>query len=222
MSTLWRRRILTETAEKHIELAVADLESVTGAELKVAIVQSSDPYPAASWRFTMTSFLVIFPFIFEYIYSKVHHEWEIGAVALAWFFLLYTLGRVPVFRNLFLHPVEVRREVREKAFQLFHELQVHETSHRAGSFLMISISERRMEFLVDKFLRSKITDAELDQIVAELQAAFKQKDYEAGLMKCIALLKIKFQNDLPEVRKHLPDIVGDNQICNRIAWVDRC
>lgn len=210
----WGRKLFSEEAEKKIESAIQDLESEVGAELKIAILNESDPYPAASWRFCVLSFFILFLIVYEIYYSAFKQDWQIVGVALLSFLVSYALSRLRGFKQLFLTPKEVIREVREKALELFFSLQIHETSHRSGSFLMISLLERRIEFLVDKNLKPHLTEDELANLMMALRSRFKHGDFENGILDCITLIKEKFKKELPELKGQT------KEIHNSIVWVN--
>lgn len=183
-------RHLIHTADKElIEKAIASFEEKTGCEMLLIVTDTCDDYPAASLRFGLFTTLALtlgLSYFFEF-----HHGF-IWPLLFFVFALLFTwLGQMDVFKRLGLSDVEVNRECREKAIELFYTLGSTKVSHKVTAMLLISELERKFEILVDEKLNEKFTDQDLQDLVEVIQKNFKSHAPAKGIQESLKLFEEK-------------------------------
>lgn len=183
------KTILKQEDIELVENQIKKFEEVTGSDLLVIITESSDPYPAAPWRFGFISSIII-SFIFAY-YVEFNHP-------LLWplFFALLMIvctwvGHFSWAKRLTLAYWEVERECKEKAVELFHSLGTANVAHQVTAMIMISLYEREIEVLVDKKLAEKISIDDLNLMVEKMRVEFKQGNFTKGLIHSMGILEEK-------------------------------
>jgi uncharacterized membrane protein len=187
------RTMLIQEDVKLVEDRIKKFETATGCELLIVVADSSDPYPAAPWRFGfMTTFLLSFLFSF---YFEFHHAylWPI-CMALLLAFTTW-LGHFRFLKRYALVAAEVSRECREKAIELFQTLGTSQVKHKVTAMIMISVLEKNIQVLVDETLKTKITQAELDGLVADMGSHFREGHMGLGLVQSIETLELKILRD---------------------------
>lgn len=176
-----------------VENQIKKFEASTKADLLVVIADSSDPYPAAPWRFGFISTIII-SFIFAY-YIEFNHPllWPLFFSLLM---VLFTwLGHFSWAKRLTLAYWEVERECKEKAIELFHTLGTSQVSHQVTAMIMISLYEREIEVLVDKKLSEKINQKDLDHLIELMKSEFQKGNFAVGLVKSIQAFEEKILLD---------------------------
>lgn len=74
---------------------------------------------------------------------------------------------------------------RERAIAMFGKLRVWDTEHNNGVLIYLLLAERAIEIVADRGLTRHVQQAQWDQLVAGMQAAFRAGRYEAGLMAAV-------------------------------------
>ena len=106
----------------------------------------------------------------------------------------------------------VRREAtaRERALAMFGKLRVWDTEHNNGVLIYLLLAEHAIEIVADRGLVRHVDEAHWQRIMAAMQAAFKNGQFESGLNQAIdavdGLLKRHFAlapgeanpNELPD------------------------
>jgi uncharacterized membrane protein len=125
--------------------------------------------------------------------------------------LFYISNFLP-FRPWFILPGEKRREVKEKASEIFYSYGLSNTQNRIGILLFISKLERKIELLVDQAILEKLGQKTLDQIVQNISGNFKKSEYEKGLVEALDYL----EKELTQAFPHGLQEKNLNEISNKI------
>lgn len=187
------REILIQEDVKLVESRIKSFESNTGCELLMVIANSSDPYPAASWRFgVVSSFLIglTFSYYFEFHQSWI---WPVGLLLLT--LLMTWVGHFNWAKRLALSDWEIQRECREKAIEYFHTLGTSRVGHKVTAMIMLSRLERNIQLLVDEKLKTHLTQQELNDLIELMREQFKQGHIGLGLIQSIDKLEAKILAD---------------------------
>lgn len=176
-----------------VESRLKEFEANTGCELLLVCAESSDLYPAASWRFGIIGGFAL-TFIFS-VFFEFHHGylWPI-AMFIATIFMVW-VGHFNWAKKFALSDIETNRESLEKAVENFHTLGTSKVSHKTTAMIMVSILERKIFVLVDEKLKTEITQAELDELVAIMQKHFKDGNMGLGFISSIQALEAKILKD---------------------------
>lgn len=207
------RHLISETDRDSIERAIGSFEEKTGCELLLIVTDTCDDYPAASLRFGLFTTLaatLVLGYFFEF------HDGVIWPFLFFTLTLLFTwLGQKDVFKRLGLSDVEVDRECREKAIELFHTLGAAKVSHKVTAMLLISELERKFEVLVDETLKEKITPADLEELTAVIAKNFRAQDPTKGISESLGLLEKKILSAFSGKVSTLPP----NELQNHIIFL---
>ena len=86
-----------------------------------------------------------------------------------------------------LHPVAVLQGLtpRQRALQLFAQLQVWDTQNNNGVLIYVLHADRDVEIVADRGLNGKVTTAEWQAVCSKMEQAFKAGDYRTGCVEGI-------------------------------------
>lgn len=105
---------------------------------------------------------------------------------------------------------DLRRSVhaRARAEELFARLRVWDTEGNSGVLLYVQLVDRRIEIVADRGIAGRVAQSEWDAICRGMEAAFRERNFEAGALAAIervtALLVAHFPaggdnpNELPD------------------------
>jgi uncharacterized membrane protein len=109
-----------------------------------------------------------------------------------------------------LHPRPLWRgqSARGRAEELFSSLRVWDTRHNSGVLIYVQLVDRRIEIVADRGINAKVPQHQWDAICLRMEAAFRERHFEAGVLEAIreitALLARHFPprgdnpNELPD------------------------
>ncbi|NUZ04226.1 TPM domain-containing protein [Piscinibacter koreensis] len=105
----------------------------------------------------------------------------------------------------------IRRDAtpRERAVTLFGKLKVWDTEANNGVLIYVLLAEHAFEIVADRGLHQRVEPARWDEIAGAMREAFRQGDFEAGLLRAVsavdALLVEHFPRGAADDRNELPD-----------------
>lgn len=176
-----------------IESRLKQFETNTGCELLIVHANSSDLYPGASWRFGMISGFIL-TFLFS-LFFEFHHGYFWPLMMMIITVIMVWVGHFEWAKKIALSDIETDRETSEKAIEYFHTLGTSKVSHKVTAMIMVSILERKIYVMVDEKLKSEITQAELDELVAIMQKHFRAGNMGLGFVSSIESLEQKILKD---------------------------
>lgn len=183
------KNILLQDDVKLVEDKIKQFESSTGCELLLVMANSSDPYPGASWRFGVVSGFFI-SLVFSYFF-EFHHAylWPVTFLIITLF--MTWVGHFDWAKKYALSDWEIERETSEKAMEYFHTLGTSKVQHQVTAMIMASVLEKSIIVMVDEKLKTKISQADLDELVLTMKTHFKQKNMGLGFAQSIQTLEEK-------------------------------
>jgi uncharacterized membrane protein len=86
-----------------------------------------------------------------------------------------------------LHLVPLLRGVtpRQRARQVFAELNVWDTEHNSGVLVYVQLMDRRIEILADRGISAKVEQAAWDAVCRRMEVAFQARRFEQGVLEGI-------------------------------------
>ena len=83
-----------------------------------------------------------------------------------------------------LHLVPLLRGVtpRQRAHQVFAELNVWDTAHNSGVLIYVQLMDRRIEILADRGISAKVGQHEWNAICRRMEDAFRAGRFEQGVL----------------------------------------
>ncbi len=206
-----------------IEAAIADFESAIDFEFIPVISKKSSYVQHVSWVVSLLILLIFFALV-EYVFANHLHDSWMSPLPfyIAGPFLAVICGAIlekfHVINRFFITKNERNRQVQERAERIFFKKQLHELESQNALLLFISVMERQIVLFHDprmKFDKMQQINHELLKI---LQESFKNQDFEEGLLKAIAHLKISLAPHFSygkEGRSHKKD---QNFVPNKLIW----
>ncbi len=100
------------------------------------------------------------------------------------------------------------QSTKERALDVFSHLRIWDTQHNNGLLIYLLLADRHVEIIADRGLHDRVGCHEWDKICREMETAFKQKKYEAGVLSGIRAVTKHLINHFPAVgasQNELPD-----------------
>lgn len=99
--------------------------------------------------------------------SETAHVGEIRFVVEA------ALDGTPLFKG---------QSARERAIDMFSQLRVWDTEHNNGVLIYLLLADRDVEIVADRGIHAKVGSQEWEKICRKMETAFKQANYEVGVI----------------------------------------
>ena len=71
---------------------------------------------------------------------------------------------------------------RDRAIELFAQLRVWDTEHNNGLLIYLLLADRAVEIVADRGIHAKVGADEWRKVCNQMETAFKQSNYEAGVL----------------------------------------
>ncbi len=84
-----------------------------------------------------------------------------------------SLDGVPLFKG---------QSARERALEVFSQLRVWDTEHNNGLLIYLLLADRAVEIVADRSIHLKVASHEWNQVCKQMESAFKQSDFEGGVL----------------------------------------
>jgi uncharacterized membrane protein len=96
----------------------------------------------------------------------------------------------------------------ERALEVFSQLRVWDTPHNNGLLIYLLLADRAVEIVADRGIHSKVDSREWETICRTMEAAFKQANYEGGVVSGIQAVTQHLMKHFPAYgasQNSLPD-----------------
>ena len=100
------------------------------------------------------------------------------------------------------------QSARERAIDVFSKLRIWDTEHNNGVLIYLLLADRGVEIVADRAIHAKAGSREWGSICRQMETAFKQKNYEGGVVSGIQAVTQHLSKHYPAVlgcRNELPD-----------------
>lgn len=200
----------TPTEMQQVESAVKRIEARTQGEIVPVLVECSDVYSGARWRFA-----ILFALVVTYLASLGFHDPRFGfhyffAAEIVLIVVGLLLTRINWLMQLLVDDATTQEEVQQRARQFFHDRGLHATRARTGILIFVSRLERRIEILADSGIHAHVGEAFWRQIVELMLPMVQQGKFSeaflAALERCEEPLARHFPKQSDDVNE-LPDSV---------------
>lgn len=156
---------LSETDRKQIAERAARLEVRTGVQAVAAVVGKCDAYPEVPWKaFALASVLAALASAFWHQNAVLGGLTFLGAGAAAALASIF----VPAFARLFVDAARREAETRQYAASFFLGQNLARTQQRNAILILVGVFERTVVILPDAGLRDRVSDAELQDVIARM------------------------------------------------------
>lgn len=82
-------------------------------------------------------------------------------------------------------PLFKGQSARERAIDMFSQLRVWDTEHNNGVLIYLLLADRDVEIIADRGIHAKVDSQEWERICRKMETAFKQANYEGGVISGI-------------------------------------
>ena len=100
------------------------------------------------------------------------------------------------------------QSARERAIEVFSQLRIWDTGQNNGVLIYLLLADREVEIVADRGIHTKAGSTEWEIICRTMEIAFKQENYEGGVVSGIQAVSQQLINFFPNVggdRNELPD-----------------
>ena len=97
---------------------------------------------------------------------------------------------------------------RERAIDVFSQLRIWDTERNNGVLIYLLLADRDVEIVADRGIDAKVGTEEWERICRKMEVAFRQADYEGGVVGGIQEVTRHLAEHFPPIgddRNELPD-----------------
>ena len=105
-------------------------------------------------------------------------------------------------------PLYRGQSARERAIDLFSQLRVWDTQHNTGVLIYLLLADRDVEIVADRGIDAVVGSQAWTEVCHQMEAAFKQSDFEGGVVKGVQAVSQHLAMHFPAGDYHgneLPD-----------------
>ena len=105
-------------------------------------------------------------------------------------------------------PLLKGQSAKERSIDVFSQLRIWDTPHNNGLLIYLLLADRDVEIVADRGIHSKVGSREWEVICREMEAAFKQGNYEGGVISGIQAVTQHLTRHYPAAgacQNELPD-----------------
>lgn len=105
-------------------------------------------------------------------------------------------------------PLFQEQSARQRAIDVFSQLRIWDTEHNNGVLIYLLLADRDVEIVADRGIHSRVGSGEWEDICRKMESAFKQANYEAGVVSGIQAVTQHLLQHFPAAaanRNELPD-----------------
>jgi uncharacterized membrane protein len=105
-------------------------------------------------------------------------------------------------------PLLKGQSARERAIEVFSQLRVWDTEHNNGVLIYLLLADHAVEIVADRGIDAKVGAPEWYTICQQMEAAFRQADYEGGMLRGVQAVTQHLVAHFPaegDNRNELPD-----------------
>ena len=97
---------------------------------------------------------------------------------------------------------------RERALQIFSQLRVWDTEHNSGVLIYLLLADHKVEIVADRGINARVGEAGWSAICREMESAFRQGEFESGVLRGITEISALLQQHFP-AHPHNPNELPD-------------
>ena len=90
--------------------------------------------------------------------------------------------RFAVEASLELAPLLAGQTAQQRAIEVFSKLRVWDTEHNNGVLIYLLLADRNVEIVADRGIHVRLDRESLETICREMEAAFREGHFEAGVL----------------------------------------
>ena len=206
-----------------VEAAIADFETQIDFEFLPVIAARSSYVEHISWVLSLVLLIVFMGGIEALFATKLHDSYisPLPFYIIAPFLAVLCgalLDKSDWVDRFFITKREQVRQVHERAERIFYKHQLHELKSKNALLLYISVMERQIVLFRDPRVKDeKMLNLDF-QLLEILQQAFKNEEFETGLLAAIAHLKKSLVADFGYGTSGRNAKKLENFVPNKLIW----
>ena len=105
-------------------------------------------------------------------------------------------------------PLFKGQSAHDRAVELFSRLRVWDTQHNTGVLIYLLLADKAVEIVADRGIHAKVETREWSKVCRQMEAAFKQSDFEGGVVGGVQAVTWHLKRHFPSgdhARNELPD-----------------
>jgi hypothetical protein len=105
-------------------------------------------------------------------------------------------------------PLFKGQSARERAIEVFSQLRIWDTEHNNGVLIYLLLADRDVEIVADRGIHGKVDSHAWEKICRKMETAFKQENYEGGVVSGIQAVTQHLMKHFPASgadQNELPD-----------------
>ena len=105
-------------------------------------------------------------------------------------------------------PLLKGQSARDRAIEVFSQLRIWDTEHNNGVLIYLLLADRHVEIVADRGIHAKVGNWGCEEICRRMETAFKQGNYEGGVVSGIQAVAQHLKKHFPAAgvnRNELPD-----------------
>ena len=91
-----------------------------------------------------------------------------------------------------------------RALDVFSQMRVWDTQHNTGLLIYLLLADRTVEIVADRGIHEKVGSEAWEKICKQMEAAFKQSNFEAGVIAGVQAVTKHLKAHFPLNLKFLP------------------
>ena len=119
--------------------------------------------------------------------------------------------RFAVEASLDLRPLLAGQTAHERALDVFSQLRVWDTEHNNGVLIYLLLADRNIEIVADRGIHAKLSQEIWEAICREMEAAFREGQFEAGVLAGIRAVGKHLSRHFPP-RSGKPNEMPDSPV----------
>ncbi len=109
---------------------------------------------------------------------------------------------------LHIEPLLRGQSARERAIDVFSQLRIWDTEQNNGVLIYLLLADRDVEIVADRGIDAKVGPEEWERICRRMEAAFRQADFEGGVVGGIREVTRHLVEHFPRDRRRPERIAG--------------
>ena len=101
---------------------------------------------------------------------------------------------------------------RERAIEMFSHLRVWDTEHNNGVLIYLLLADRDVEIVADRGIHVKLGPAVWEAVCREMEAAFRQGNFEEGVVAGIRRVGEHLAQHYPQIGSNKINELPDNPV----------
>jgi len=94
-------------------------------------------------------------------------------------------------------PLLKDQTARERSIEVFSKMRVWDTEHNNGVLIYLLLADRTVEIIADRGIHAKVPEQEWQDICRTMESAFRQRQFETGVIAGIHAVGMQLQKYFP-------------------------